>query len=579
MDNLLSRILELHQRDPDRTAIIMQLAGQVDQVISYDRLLTGAAGIASLLDRHAIQPGEVVILVLQHSQALVDSFFGAILHGAIPAIMPFLSQKLSPEKYQEDIAALVRITQPAAIITEPAFHSLMQGAAGSRTSVRAVIAVTGAPLCQSLPGNNQFPGLERSSDDILLLQHSSGTTGLQKGVALSNQAVLRQLDTYASTLHLTEKDVIVSWLPLYHDMGLIAGFLLPVAKGIPLVLMSPFDWVVAPYRLLQTVSKYKGTLSWLPNFAYNFCAQKIRERDIVEVDLSSWRAISNCSEPMRWDSHQLFYQRFKSKGLRYSALTTCYAMAENVFAVSQGGIDSPVQTYEVDARSLISRRELTPPVAAGQTLTLLSAGKPLPNTRLRILGSHHHALGEDEIGEIALQSDCLLTGYYHRPDATRAAFHQGWFLTGDLGFLHQGEVYVIGRKKDLIIVGGKNIFPQDIENLVYTVEGIHPGRAVAFGLMNDESGTEEVVIVAEIEQGMDDPGLIAELEGKIRLAVVQGSEIAPRVVRLVRSPWILKTSSGKTARGANREKYLSQFLQLADRSHMTPSNTRGTRGT
>ena len=139
------------------------------------------------------------------------------------------------------------------------------------------------------------------------------------------------------------------------------------------------------------------------------------------------------------------------------------------------------------------------------------------------------------------------------------AFHRGWFLTGDLGFLHCGEVYVIGRKKDLIIVGGKNIFPQDLENLACTVEGIHPGRAVAFGLMNEELGTEEVVIVAEMEAGLDGPELMRELEGKVRLAVIQGSEIAPRVVKVLRPPWILKTSSGKTARAANRDKYLSQF--------------------
>jgi fatty-acyl-CoA synthase len=559
MENLLSRILELHRKQPDRTALIMQQAGQADTPISYEQLLRGAAGVAQMLQQHEIHPGEVIILVQQHSLALVNSFFGALLHGAIPAIMPFLTRKLSPEKYQADIRALMGVTQPAAILTETAFLALMQGLSGPQSSARAVIDISGCPVVQSLPDLRQFGGMGRGAEDILLLQHSSGTTGLQKGVALSNRAVIRQLDTYCETLQLTEEDVIVSWLPLYHDMGLIAGFILPLAQGMPLVLMSPFDWVVAPHRLLQAVSTYKGTLSWLPNFAYNFCAQKIRERDIVDVDLSSWRAVSNCSEPMRWESHQLFYERFKFKGLCYAALTTCYAMAENVFAVSQGGIDGPVQTLEVDAVALVAQRKLSPPAAGKPVQTLLSAGKPVANTQLRILDDAHKQMGEDEIGEIALKSDCMLTGYYHRPDATRKAFHRGWLLTGDLGFLHQSQVYVIGRKKDLIIVGGKNIFPQDLENLAYTVEGIHPGRAVAFGLMNEQLGTEEVVIVAELEAGLDDPQVAQELEGKIRLAVTQGSEITPRVVKVVSPPWILKTSSGKTARAANREKYLSQF--------------------
>ncbi len=559
MDNLLNRILDIHRQQPERTAIIMQLAGQPDTPISYDQLLRGAAAVAALLARHEIQPGEVVILVQQHGLPLVYSFFGAMLHGALPAIMPFLTKKLSPEKYQADIRALMQVTQPAAILTESSFLALMQALLGPQSAARAVIDVGDCPAIQALPDLSQFGGTQRAAQDIVLLQHSSGTTGLQKGVALSNQAVIRQLEAYSETLHLTVEDVIVSWLPLYHDMGLIAGFIMPIACGVPLVLMSPFDWVVAPYRLLQAVSQYKGTLSWLPNFAYNFCAQKIRERDITDVDLSSWRAVSNCSEPMRWDSHQLFYQRFNQYGLRYEALATCYAMAENVFAVSQGGIDAPVATLEVDAVSLVSQRKLLPPQAGKPTTTLLSAGKPLANTQVRILGDHHQPLGDDQIGEIALKSDCILTGYYHRPDATRAAFHRGWLLTGDLGFLHQGEVYVIGRKKDLIIVGGKNIFPQDLENLAYTVEGIHPGRAAAFGLMNAELGTEEVVLVAEMEAGLDAPEIVRELEHKIRLAVIQGSEVTPRVVKVVKPPWILKTSSGKTARAANRDKYLDQF--------------------
>ncbi|MCU0486570.1 MAG: AMP-binding protein [Anaerolineales bacterium] len=559
VETLLSRLLALHQSHPERTAIIMQQAGQPDDPLSYDRLLHNATGIAALLTAHAISPGEVVILVLQHGPALINSFYGALLHGAVPSIMPFLTEKLSPEKYQADIATLLGITRPAAILTEPAFLPLMQQVAGPNTSVRAVLDVSACPSPPSPPHFTIFTGLGRSPEDIVLLQHSSGTTGLQKGVALSNRAVIRQLDTYAAELRLSEQDVIVSWLPLYHDMGLIAGFILPVLKGVPLVLMSPFDWVRAPYKLLQAISAYHGTLTWLPNFAYNFCAQKIRDRDLTGVDLSSLRAVSNCSEPMRWDSHQLFYQRFQPWGLRFEALTTCYAMAENVFAVSQGGIHRPISTFAVDSVDLIAHRKLSPPSSPDQTATLLSAGPPIANTNVRILSDRHQPLPEDEIGEIALQSDCMLTGYYNRPDVTHQAFHRGWLLTGDLGFLHHGEVYVIGRKKDLIIVGGKNIFPQDLENLAYTVKGIHPGRAVAFGLMNDSLGTEEVVIVAECEPGLDDPRILEDLEAKIRLALIQGSEITPRQVKVVPSPWILKTSSGKTARSANRDKYLRLF--------------------
>ena len=177
-------------------------------------------------------------------------------------------------------------------------------------SVRSVI-VTNTIDHQADIDFDSLSGFQREPGDIVLLQHSSGTTGLQKGVALSHQAVFNQLDAYSRSLSLNDEDVLVSWLPLYHDMGLIAGFLMPILSGIPLVLMSPFDWVRAPYKLMQSVTKYHGTLSWLPNFAYNFCAQKVRDRHLEGVDLSSWRAIINCSEPVRWESHWAFYERFK----------------------------------------------------------------------------------------------------------------------------------------------------------------------------------------------------------------------------------------------------------------------------
>ncbi len=310
-------------------------------------------------------------------------------------------------------------------------------------------------------------------------------------------------------------------------MGLIACWLMPILMGYPLVIMSPFEWIRAPYRLLQAVSRYKGTLSWLPNFAYNFCAQKIRDRDLEGVDLSSWRAISNCSEPMRWDSHQAFYERFKGLGLRYEALTTCYAMAENVFAVTQGGIDGPVVFEDIDRDSLQVEKVARPAVPDKPVIRMLGAGKSIPNTAVSILDSKGQPLPDRHVGEVALKSDCMLTGYYHRPDATEKAFVDGWYLTGDYGYLVDGELYITGRKKDLIIVGGKNIYPQDLELLAYEVPGVHAGRASAFGVFNDASGTEDVVMVAEVDS--EDPAERQKIADGIRAAVTRGSAVALRL--------------------------------------------------
>ncbi len=547
---------------PERLAIRLLSNQQPEETLSYAGLIEGALNYTRLLANSEVKPSEVVILIFNHGKDLVFSFFGAVLQGAIPSIMPFLTEKLSPEQYRVSLAALFEITRPAAVITYPEFLNEVT-AASEKSSVRVILTSNQVEASgrEGIPWEN-LGGCTRAPEDIVLLQHSSGTTGLQKGVALSHQAVLNQVESYARSIQLTGEDVIVSWLPLYHDMGLIAGFLLPVLYRLPLVLMSPFEWVRQPARLMQAVSKYRGTLTWLPNFAYNFCAQKVHERDLQDIDLSSWRAVINCSEPMHWKSHQMFLERFQTYGLRPEALATCYAMAENVFAVTQGGIRRPVTVDEIDGRIFFERQEAIPAVPGSEPLKMLSAGLPIEQTRVKIVDALGNDLPERRLGEIALQSNCMLTGYYHRPDATEKAFLNGWYLTGDLGYMANGEVYVTGRKKDLIIVGGKNIYPQDLERLAGEVEGVHPGRIVAFGTFNETAGTEDVVIVAEVE-GREGK-LDQEAESVIRLAdairrkVTQGSDIALRNVYLVGKNWLLKTSSGKIARTANREKWLAE---------------------
>ncbi len=331
---------------------------------------------------------------------------------------------------------------------------------------------------------------------------------------------------------------------------------MPILAGVPLVLSSPFDWVRAPYRLFQSISRYRGTLSWLPNFAYNFCAQKVRDRDLEGVDLSSWRIITNCSEPVKWESHQAFFQRFKGYGLEESALQCSYAMAENVFGVTQTPSGSFPVTDEIDREAYITERKALPPREGHPVLKMVSSGQPLANTRIRILDEKGHDLPDRVIGEIALRSDCMLTGYYNRPDITRKAFHGGWYLTVDYGYTLDGEIFVAGRKKDMIIVGGKNVYPQDLESLAYEVPGIHAGRAVAFGIYDEKAGTEEVVIVAEVDT--EDPAERQGIADALRIHITRNSAIALRHAHIVGKKWILKTSSGKTARSANREKFLAE---------------------
>jgi acyl-CoA synthetase (AMP-forming)/AMP-acid ligase II len=556
MSILPERLKALHSRIPERAAVTLQFSGKDDVPLTYRQLLRGSDAFARTLAREGIQPGEVVVLILQHSAELVYSFWGAILHGAIPSIMPFLTEKLSPERYRADLASLISVTKPSAIVTYPEFETDVRGALKEGDSVRAVI-LTNQFASQSEIHFNTLRGFERGSEDIVLLQHSSGTTGLQKGVALSHQAVFNQLNAYSQSLSLNDGDVIVSWLPLYHDMGLIAGFLMPILSGIPLILMSPFDWVRAPYRLMQSVSKYRGTLTWLPNFAYNFCAQKIRDRHIEGVDLSSWRAIINCSEPVRWESHHAFYEFFKKYGLKWEALQTSYAMAENVFGVTQSPLEGEPVVVEIDREAFMTEHLAKNPLDGHPSMKMMSSGRPLENVKIKILDENGNELPDCVIGEVALHSDCMLTGYFNRPDLTEKAFRDGWYLTGDYGFVSNGELFVSGRKKDMIIVGGKNVYPQDLEALTYEVPGVHAGRSVAFGMFDEYQGTEEVVIIAEVDS--DDEEEHQKIADALRAHVTKNSAIALRHVKVVGPKWIVKTSSGKTARAANKEKFLNEL--------------------
>ena len=548
-------LLTSYHECPDKVSLTILLAGCEDQPVTYHQLVEGAAVWANTYEQQGIQPGEVVVLILQHGLELIYAYWGAILHGAIPSIMPFLTEKLQPDRYRADLAALVGITRPECIVTYREFEVEVRAALPENSSVRRLIVSDELVQPESLEVQT-FLGLQRAETDIVLLQHSSGTTGLQKGVALAHGAVMNQLESYSQALHINEEDVIVSWLPLYHDMGLIAGFLMPILKRIPLVLLSPFEWVRSPAKLMQAVSNFKGTLSWLPNFAYNFCALKTRDRDLEGIDLSSWRAISNCSEPMRYESHRVFLERFMPYGLKESALCTCYAMAENVFAVTQGGIDDEVLIDEIDRDGMQSRKMAEPANADAPSIKMVSAGRPIRNVQVKVVDDHGRELPDRHIGEITLHSDSMLTEYYHREDATEKALKGGWYFTGDYGYKVGEEVFVAGRKKEMIIVAGKNVYPMDLEELAMEVPGVHAGRVVAFGVFNETAGTEDVVLVAEVDtEDQDERDAIGDA---IRQTVTRGSAVALRHVYLVGAKWLIKTSSGKNARTANKEKYLKE---------------------
>lgn len=545
-ETLVSSLVGRAQSHPEKIAITF-IEKRGIHSISSEQLLERSQAAAAKLAAAGVGAGDLVILVLKHSLDLIYSFWGAALLGAIPSIFPFLTEKLDPELYHLRVKLLVEHSAAKAVVTYPENYAPLADLLSGTNSL--LLSTADGAGSSSDSGH---ASLDMAPDDIALLQHSSGSTGLQKGVALSHRAVLRQIEAYGRSIQLDpETDVIVSWLPLYHDMGLIAGFVMPIVAGAHLVLMSPFDWVRQPGIMLDAIQQYHGTLCWLPNFAYNLIARTLRPKE--GLDLSSWRAAINCSEPVYDESHQLFLQKLAPYGFSATALAVSYAMAENTFAVTQTPLGAAPRVDTVEIAAIQEHGEAR---SSATGKSFVSCGPPIESVELRILDESGNPLEERRVGEIALRSEFMLSGYYKRPDLTgQAITKDGWFLSGDTGYLAEGELYITGRKKDLIIVGGKNIYPQDIEAIANRTPGIRPGRAAAFGVVDERVGSEKIVVVCEAAEGADQ----AASETELRAAIAKETEVTLGDLRFVPRGWIVKTSSGKHARSDNRQKYLREF--------------------
>ena len=362
---------------------------------------------------------------------------------------------------------------------------------------------------------------------------------------------------YGQSIQINGADKIASWLPLYHDMGLIAAYLLPLAWGIPLIQLDPFEWVQAPVLLLEAISREKGTLAWLPNFTYNFMADRIREEDLEGLRFDSVRMLINCSEPVRHESHQKFLRRYSPLGLKSDTLGASYAMAETVFAATQTEPGMSAKMVPV-SRSELARGRFQP--AHGNpgsgTKYCVSSGSPISGCDLKVVDEEGRELPDGEIGEIVIGSVSLFDGYRNQPDKTEEVLKDGWYFSGDYGARHEGEYYILGRKKDIIIVAGNNISPEDVEDAVNEVPGILPGRVVAFDREDEETGTEQVCVVAETEETSE-----AGLKALRREVVKAGMRIDVTIsgVYLVPPRWLFKSSSGKLSRKTNKQRVLDTY--------------------
>ncbi len=525
------------------------------ETVTFGSFIRSAFSDARYLQEQGLAKGDTIILIMPTGVPLMTAFAGAMLLGAVPAILAYPNFKADPKKYSFGLEGVSKNLKARLVLVDDSFPpdltahlQLEHGAKLIRYSVAASL--------------EDCPNIVGGAEDLAFIQHSAGTTGLQKGVGLSHTAVLRQLEHLASVLNLSEQDRIYSWLPLYHDMGLIACFMLPLVYHLPVVMQSPTEWVLRPGTMLQLITDFRCTLGWVPNFTLQFLARRVRHDDAVQYDLSSLRALINCSEPVRARSIQEFEAAYTRYGLKPAAIQTSYAMAENVFAVTQSAMDAVPKHVWISGHHLAHEHVAVQTFSESEgSLCLVSSGHCLPGNRVRIVSADGDELPDGRVGEILIQSDSLFNGYYNQPELTATALHDGWYWSGDLGFLLDNELYVIGRKKDLIIVAGKNIYPQDIEEIVSSHPAIHDGRVVAFGLYNADLGTQDIIIVAETE-AIEELTQSAQIERALRNAVVSELDVVPRAVYLKPPKWIVKSTAGKPARSTTREKLLIEHPEL-----------------
>jgi acyl-CoA synthetase (AMP-forming)/AMP-acid ligase II len=544
--DLVERVLVHVDSQPDKKAIIFG-----DVHLSYRDFGANVLSWSRCIGR-LVANQDVVLVFLPQIPEAIGCFFGAMHAGAVPSFMPLPSAKQDPARYWEGHRKLLALIRPAVLITTAEHAAALRQLcddSGSRVVAFEELPTHAASADPVPPRRTPAPG------DMALLQHSSGTTGLKKGVTLTHAAIAQQIDDYAGVLGVGRGDVVVSWLPMYHDMGLIACTLMPMLLGQTLVLLDPFEWVSAPASLFEALCKHGGHWVWLPNFAFEHLRRTVRSTP-GQYDLSGVKGLINCSEPCKAVTFDRFIQAFEALGVRRDQLQVCYAMAETVFAVSQTQPGRDVQRLRVHGNRL-AVQEVVP--AASGDVELLSCGRPLPGCEVLINHEASDAFASPvvNIGEIVIAAPYLFSGYLHRPEATTQVLKSGRYSTRDLGFMHEGELYVLGRKDDLLICNGRNYFAHEIEQIANHVEGLKAGRNVAVDVLNAEIGSNEIYLVQEAPQ--QTRAEARALTRHVREAVQEQLSLTLREVVLVPAGWLVKTTSGKISREANKAKLIGEL--------------------
>jgi len=546
----LTEVLEWHlTTHPDRPHVYLYGEGESAQEISYADLRRNALSVAGGLQALGISKGDRVALMLPTCADYLSCFFGTLLTGAIPLPIYPPVRMSQLEEHLRRHAAILRNAGTILLITvseAKAVTRLLQAQVEAMQHI-----VTPAELTADGSG---FTPVPVAAEDTAFLQYTSGSTGQPKGVILSHADLLANIRAMGKTIRASSKDIFVSWLPLYHDMGLIGAWLGSLYYAMPLVLMSPLAFLGRPQRWLWAIHEHGGTLSAAPNFAYELCINKIRDEDIADLDLSSWRLAFNGAEPVSVRTLARFSERFSAYGFRSGSMTPVYGLAEAAVGLAFPPLDRGPLIDRVKREELLASGNAIPSDRSDPNpLELVACGQPLPGYQIRVVDEQGRELPERREGEIQFNGPSATRGYYKNPEATRDLFNGAWLGTGDRGYIAGGEIYLTSRSKEMIIRGGRNIYPYEAEEAVGTLAGIRKGCVAMFGSTDPVSATEKVVLVAESREQQADAR--SELRKQVFAKVTDLLGMPPDDVVICPPHTVLKTSSGKIRRDAMRQRY------------------------
>ncbi|MEO8521041.1 MAG: fatty acyl-AMP ligase [Acidobacteriota bacterium] len=538
---------------PDETALYLSTDGRIFEPLTWAALWRDACRLAHRVSSPALRPGQPVLLVAPTSAAFVTSFFGILAAGGVPVPVapPASVRPARLEWYRSHLTSIAEDSGARAVVTTTRYREALQAWAEGLPWRLEVLDAESAEAGPDTP-----PALPPHPGALALLQYTSGSTSRPKGVALTHANVVANMALIAEAI-VHEHSAGVSWLPLYHDMGLIGALLSALYSRTPLLLMPTALFIKEPASWLRAIAGFGGTITLAPNFAFGHVTRHAAPEALAGVSLAGLETVLNGAEPIDSAAIAAFEKTFAGLGLPPGVVRPVYGLAESALAVTFADRGAPIVDV-VDADALERDGRAVPAAPGARTRRFVAVGRPLRTQEVRIVGPDDCPCPERTVGEIVVRGPSVMQGYYGRPAETREALRGGWLHTGDLGYFADGRLLLTSRLKDLIIRRGRNYYPADIERVVGATDGVLRGGAAAFGL--DAGGGERVVIVAETK--LRDAEALAALQRAIRERCHDAFLFGPDDVRLVAAGGIPRTTSGKVRRRECRQQYLAAGLPI-----------------